>query len=67
MIVSRIEMGTKEGCVAIKDNMDTLVFDAWVPSSSPNQGQKWVFAEQGQHGCMGFKVAWVSSTRSDQG
>ena len=33
MIVSRIEMGTKEGRVAIKDNMDTLVFDAWVPSS----------------------------------
>ena len=33
MIVSRIEMGTKEGRVAIKDNMDTLVFDVWVPNS----------------------------------
>ena len=33
MIVSRIEMGTKEGRVAIKDTMDTLVFNVWVPNS----------------------------------
>ena len=59
--------GYKGGESEIKDNMGTLVFDGWVPITCSNQGQKWVFAEQVQHGCMEFKDVWLPSTRSNQG